>query len=735
MKTTRSSATSVGNASHGSFGLPQPTKAAAKPAIELVHRGAPTKKTSPTAVPSVLKRRDASTRSTDTVATPSSVHLIPASSSSTNSKPYSLSRVDLSDLSGSYHHGAAATTRSMNLPNMTWQHAKVLSRQRLPQHPQPYHMDDNESCSYGRESRKSSAGKSNHPTSISLMESGDTIEVCLPNISFVAAHNNNNNNMNMIDDDDGIDHPPSRQNHNKLPPHRIPLLLVLMDPQRKLYELLQLWIDTSIDTVRDILQTINKNIADHHHHHGNGNVWKQDYDGLFQVRNNHFSPLIHVLPAGKYDIVPGEVWVCQPWSMTSQQTVAYASTLLNHLKQRQILQYKKCSDFGPIWNQWKLFRHGGGPANNNNNKLDDTVLVLSRKATQRLYVPGGILKHYHACQFLSFSPPLEEAVAPTKTTTTTMMNDESQSTASGLSDSRCDDDEDDLLEDMLDDTDDDHDQLVTLDHDGSDNDMEPTETNRSSTNHIIPPESYQDHPNVKNVTHLLQQTCSTVTVEDDDEDDIATSSPLLPLPEDDRGHRRTTSNATVGSAKTKESTYMFRTYDEHKHSKSIWKTSSNTNHHYGSSNNRPIPHVLPSGSFGAFRDRTTPNTSTSSSSFQRMMRRLYTTVFNCRQESMLNRRSRSYDEQLYYTNSMNMNHTNNNNNSKYSNWKQRKSSGTTTRTTLLSDDASMGTTLHPYHHQNQPSPPQWRDMDTASHCSGVPLLLTSAPTADWVTHI
>ena len=679
------------------------------------------------------------------MATPSSVHLIRPSSTSTNtgsSKPYSLSRVDLSDLSGSYHHGTATTTTtttrvSMNLPNMTWQHAKVLSRQRLPQHPQPYHMDDSESCSYGRESSRKST---------SLMESADTIEVCLPNISFVAAHNNNNNMNDDDDDDDGMDHPPSRQNRNKLPPHRIPLLLVLMDPQRKLYELLQLWIDTSIDTVRDILQTINKNIADHHHGN-NGNVWKQDYDGLFQVRNNHFSPLIHVLPAGKYDIVPGEVWVCQPWSMTSQQTVAYASTLLNHLKQQQILQYKKCSDFGPIWNQWKLFRHAG-PANNNN-KLDDTVLVLSRKATQRLYVPGGILKHYHACQFLSFSPPLEEVAAvPTKTsTTTTTMNDESQSTASGMSDSRCDDndEEDDLLlQDHWDDTDDD--PLVTLDTDDDDTDMEPTgKKNRSS--------SSNDHLNVKNVTHLLQQTCSTVTVEENDDDDdnnIATVSPLLP--ENDRGHGRTTtattSNATVCSAKTKESTYMFRTYDEHKHSKSIWKTSSNTNHHhdrYGSSsNNRPIPHVLPSGSFGAFRDRTNVSTSasSSSSSFQRMMRRLYRTVFSCRQESMLNRRSRSYDEQLYYTNSsMNMNRTDsNNNNGKYSNWKQRKSSGTTTRTTLLSDDASMGTTTlhhhHPPNHHHLHNPP-WRcDTDTASHCSGVPLLLTAAPpTADWVTHI
>ena len=576
---------------------------------------------------------------------------------------------------------------------------------------------------------------------------GDIIEVCLPNISFIAAHAGNRDSNREYHPPSSV--PSSSTRHlpsPKMNHPRIPLVLILMDPHKLWYELLQLWIDTSIDTVRDILQTINKNIADHHHHQQqqqSGGYWKQDYDGLFQIRNNHFSQLIHVLPAGKYDIVPGEIWICKPWSMTSKQTVHFASTLLNHLKQLQILQYRKCSEYGPIWNQWKLFRttttttsHGTTTtsSHNNNNKLDDTVLVLSKKATQRLYVPGGILKHHHACQFLSFVPPLERpedvVSVPVNTTKTLTPNDCSLSTASGLSDSHCDDDDDDdddldLLEDT---TDDDHEELYLSSSD-TENKVRPVERNHPS-HRIGESESYPNRlDHAKENDHRPHSTFSSTTT-GDDKNVGRTPSSLLPMhpTEDDQSQLRRNSNATVCSTKTKESTYMFRPYtynDNHRHhhsdhgqSKSIWNSP-----------NRPIPHVLPnSGSnFGTYHpDRT----ATSSSSFQRFVRRFYT-LFHCRQQSMLNRRSRSYDEELYYTNS----------NSSSSNYgKQRKSSATTTRTTLLSDDASMLTTTHPpnqydnttTHHQQQQ---QWRDIDTASHCSGVPLLLTSAPTADWVTHI
>lgn len=791
----RSSSTiSVGNASHGSFGLPPSQSLSAihrrPPAVELVHCSSsshsnsnhhrstlssvlrqPTSrtKTSHTNVdegaetedphphlpfnstngpPPVSLKRHHSTGA-DTAATPSSVHLIRATSGMSSMSgnppkppPFALTR-DLSDLSGSYYNGNSGGGRSTtlapsNISNTKWRHAKVLSRQRLPQHPQPYNMDDESSygaahsAQFRRGKVKSMVSVSNTgsptTTSISMERGGDIIEVCLPNISFVAAHSNDPT-------------APSSSRHgsssNSHKVNRIPLLLILMDPQKQLYELLQLWIDTSIDTVRDILQTINKNIADHHHHqHGSGSgYWKQDYDGLFQIRNNHFSQLIHVLPAGKYDIVPGEVWICKPWSMTSKQTVHHASTLLNHLKQLQILQYRKCSDYGPIWNQWKLFRttntsSSNSSHNNNNNKLDDTVLVLSKKATQRLYVPGGILKHHHACQFLSFVPPLENdddmvVVGPKASTSTTLNNDCSLSTASGLSDSHCDDDDDDDVDLLEEEMDDDHEEILSSDEDK----LERTTMNPSR----MVPESYQDHMKHHDSSRVVPHSTFT-TMTEDEELVLATpsssSSPLL-VPTDDDVWRRN-SNATVCSAKTKESTYIFRTYTYHEsqdHSNGRTKSIRNT------STNRPILHALPhSHSFGTFHDRTTTS---SSSALQRVLRRFYT-LFHCRQESMLNRRSRSYDEQLYYTNSSHYN--NNNMSNKYAHGKQRKSSATTTRTTLLSDDASMLTTNHPlqYHHDNtmdRNQQQQWRDIDTASHCSGVPLLLTSAPTADWVTHI
>ena len=310
----------------------------------------------------------------DSIATPSSVHVQP-----TMDAPFLLTR-DLSDLSGSCCH--APGNRALVPPasgTEEWRHAQVLSTPRLPQHPQP--LNDDES-SYHRPPLP----KQTRVQSSVWMERNEVIEVCVQ---------------------DGV------TQQRLLEKTRTPLILLLMDPTRKCYELLQLWMDTATDTVRDILQTINRNLVDHV-------AWKQDYDGLFQVRNNHFSQLIHVLPAGKYEIVPGELWVCKPWSMSSKQTVGYASSCLNHLKDIGILQYRKCSEFGPLWQ--KVFRTTAAAS-----KMDDTVLVLSKKATQRLYVPGGILKHHHACQFLAFVPPLETAL--------TVADPDlcAQSTASGLS--------------------------------------------------------------------------------------------------------------------------------------------------------------------------------------------------------------------------------------------------------------------------------------------------------------
>jgi len=296
---------------------------------------------------------------------PSSVHL---------ASECPLQRDDLSDLSGSYvngsttnqqqhhHHHRGGTTKqvpptipSNNPPyQKPWRHAKVLSSRRLPQHPQPPADDD---LSVG-------IRKSNIVASFA-----DVIEVA------------------MIDNADALSSLEENTSSGNPKHTRTPLLLLLMDPGRKTYELMQLWIDVSTDSVKDILQAVSRNLGD----------WRQDYDGIFGVRNNHFSQLINTLTAAKYDVQSYEIWVCKPWSMSAKATVGYASTLLNHLKNIGVLTYAKTSDYSAKWKQLLI-----------NKKNDDTILVLSKKALSRVYVPGGIMKHHHACQFLSFTPEFED---------------------------------------------------------------------------------------------------------------------------------------------------------------------------------------------------------------------------------------------------------------------------------------------------------------------------------------
>lgn len=43
---------------------------------------------------------------------------------------------------------------------------------------------------------------------------------------------------------------------------------------------------------------------------------------------------------------------------------------------------------------------------------DDAPLTLSEEALKRVYVPGGTLKHHHACQFLSFRVPRASPMDP-----------------------------------------------------------------------------------------------------------------------------------------------------------------------------------------------------------------------------------------------------------------------------------------------------------------------------------
>jgi hypothetical protein len=170
---------------------------------------------------------------------------------------------------------------------------------------------------------------------------------------------------------------------------RSPLVILLMDPGRKIYELMQLWVDLEDDSVRDVLHAVQQNL---------GESWRQDYDGLFQVRNHNFNQLIHILNIYKYDIQPHEVWVAKPWAMSAKNTVNYASVVLQHLQSNHTLEYVSCSTLESL--RRKIVR----------NKVDDNVLTLSKAAQARIYVPDGILKHHHACQFLAFSPPFEPLI-------------------------------------------------------------------------------------------------------------------------------------------------------------------------------------------------------------------------------------------------------------------------------------------------------------------------------------
>jgi hypothetical protein len=56
------------------------------------------------------------------------------------------------------------------------------------------------------------------------------------------------------------------------------------------------------------------------HLYNNGCGWKQNYDGLVQVRGTHFTQLINIIRVGKYDIQPHEILIAKPWGMTAKMT-------------------------------------------------------------------------------------------------------------------------------------------------------------------------------------------------------------------------------------------------------------------------------------------------------------------------------------------------------------------------------------------------------------------------------
>jgi hypothetical protein len=130
--------------------------------------------------------------------------------------------------------------------------------------------------------------------------------------------------------------------------------------------------------------------------------WKTDYDGLFQVRNHSYSQLIHILDVHRYDAQPYELWVAKPWSMSAKATVSYAAGAIQRLKEMSVLKHQAPN---PHRRPLPGVRVGG----------DESLLVLSPEARSRIYAPEGVLKHYHACQFLSFSPSMEPPAVPTRT--------------------------------------------------------------------------------------------------------------------------------------------------------------------------------------------------------------------------------------------------------------------------------------------------------------------------------
>jgi hypothetical protein len=92
---------------------------------------------------------------------------------------------------------------------------------------------------------------------------------------------------------------------------RFPIVIVLMHPGNKTYELLRLWLDLANDTVRGVLQTIRQNIP---------NSWNQDYDGLVQPRGARLSQLINCMRIKQFAAVPYEVWIAKPWALAADHT-------------------------------------------------------------------------------------------------------------------------------------------------------------------------------------------------------------------------------------------------------------------------------------------------------------------------------------------------------------------------------------------------------------------------------
>ena len=280
---------------------------------------------------------------------------------------------DISDLSGSYLNGTmltvsrhtaetAATTHYVSDPSMSvssyqkpWAQATILSS-RQPLHPQPP-ADCHDSVVLVRKMQTQVYQEEDAVIETVLSSSSREEVATIDTLSLVH--------------------------------QRTPIIILLMDPTRRVYELMQLWIDMQVDSVRDVVQAIRQHLADKAD-------WKTDYDGLFQIRNNALTELDYAVGMGKLDPQPYEVFVAKPWNLSTTASQLHAEELLQFLQAIEVLTPSSSEA-----STSSLPSPTGSPD-------DDSVMVrLSKEARARVYVPSGILSHYHACQFLSFSPPFE----------------------------------------------------------------------------------------------------------------------------------------------------------------------------------------------------------------------------------------------------------------------------------------------------------------------------------------
>jgi hypothetical protein len=223
-------------------------------------------------------------------ATPSSVYM--------PSVP--LSR-DVSDLSGFSRASSSAVVpgqiidpKSFRRP---WKQAYVLSNQPPP--PPTQEQDGKTASAMTRSNHQTTAGTSGHDaTATGSTTRGASIWV--PQNDVVEIFDTLQSSVVGLDKFQMMGH------------NRIPVLLLLMDPSRHCYELMCIWVDRTIDSIRDLVHALQHKLPP--------DRWRQAYDGIFQVRGQRFTQLINIIRLVKYDIQPFEVLVAKPWSMPAKLT-------------------------------------------------------------------------------------------------------------------------------------------------------------------------------------------------------------------------------------------------------------------------------------------------------------------------------------------------------------------------------------------------------------------------------